>query len=133
MSALWQALDDDDDDEPARAANAALLDQLADAQALINDLHAQLDEQPRRTSSSPLHAMGRGLGGGVPNPDAPANVTLTEKAIEALHLCPIRAHERQMALVASGNPQAVALHRAVALWHAQRTAAAMFDALEETK
>lgn len=44
-----------------RAANAALLDQLADAQALINDLKAQLDDAPCATSTlSPSPKWGAG-------------------------------------------------------------------------
>jgi hypothetical protein len=58
-----------DDDAAAlrelRAANAALLDQLADAQRLIDDLKAQLDDAPRRVSASPLHRIGEGQGVGT--------------------------------------------------------------------
>lgn len=43
-----------------RAENQRLLDQLADAQALINDLKAQMDDTPRH--SSPLSTMERGRG-----------------------------------------------------------------------
>lgn len=61
-----------------------------------------------------------------PNPDAltdaPTNVALADKAREALHGDPIRAHERQMALVAAGDPQAVAIAAACALWLAARAA-----------
>ena len=52
--------------------------------------------------------------------DAPTNVWLTDKAREALHGDPIRAHERHMALVAAGDPHAVAIAEACRRWLAAR-------------
>lgn len=54
--------------------------------------------------------------------DAPSNVWLTDKAREALHGDPIRAHERHMALVAAGDPHAVAIAEACRRWLAAQNA-----------
>lgn len=52
--------------------------------------------------------------------DSPSNVWLTDKAREALHGDPIRSHERQMALVAAGDPHAVAIAEACRRWLASQ-------------
>ena len=50
-----------------RAANAALLERLEDAQRLIDDLKAQLDDAPRATSILSPSPLGRGVrGDGIP-------------------------------------------------------------------
>lgn len=107
MSALWSALDDidgyygsvpDDDDDG---------DVCIPAPVAI--------PRPARSAAVSTPANPDAL------TDAPSGVELSLKGREALHPSPIRAHERQMALVANGDPQAVALARACVLWLAQRT------------
>ena len=118
MSALWSALDDidgyygsvpdDDDDGDVR-------------------IPAATTSQPRPARHIPAAppALLPNIRPAVTIPDADDRPILypTDKAREALHPCPIRAHERQMALVANGDPQAVAIARACAIWLAARAAA----------
>ena len=108
MSALWSALDDID------GYYGSVPNDDDDGDVRI----------PAATTSQPRPARH------IPDADDRPILYPTDKAREALHGDPIRAHERQMALVANGDPQAVALARACALWLAARAAAA---SVEETK
>ncbi len=105
MSSLWQALDEMDDYfGPDKDG-----DELADEPARV-----------RHTSAARSNPDGLR--------DTPSNVYLTDKAREALHPDPIRAHERQMALVAAGDVNALELAAACALWQAARRARAEVEA-----
>jgi hypothetical protein len=103
MSALWQALEEID----SYFGTDADGDELADEPAR--------EVQARRANPDALT-------------DALTDVWLTDKAREALHPCPIRAHERQMALVAAGDVNALELAAACALWRSARAARAEVEA-----
>ena len=125
MSALWQALEEIDSyfgpdadgdelaDEPAREVKA----RRAYVRVAIGSSTPQRagTKIPRRANPDTLT-------------DEPSNVWLTDKAREALRPCPIRAHERQMALVASGDVNALELAAACALWRAAAAARAEVEA-----
>lgn len=55
------------------------------------------------------------------DPDAPAPVELSVKGREALHPCPIRARQRFQERIINGDPAALAIAAACALWQQQRT------------
>lgn len=108
MSALWQALDEidgfygpDDGDTDEQLAHRTPVVMLRPTPHL-------------RRPSAPANPDALN--------DAPSNVALTDKAHAALHPCPIRAHERQMAMVAAGDPQAVAIAEACRRWQAAQEA-----------
>jgi hypothetical protein len=113
MSALWQALEEID----SYFGTDADGDELADEPARVT---IRPTARVRRTTAARN------------NPDAltdePTDVWLTDKAREALHPCPIRAHERQMALVAAGDVNALELAAACALWRSARAARAEVEA-----
>jgi hypothetical protein len=112
MSSLWQALDEMDDYfGPDKDG-----DDLTDDPAPVSPPTARV----RHTSAARSNPDGLR--------DTPSNVYLTDKAREALHPDPIRAHERQMALVAAGDVNALELAAACALWRAARAARAEVEA-----
>jgi hypothetical protein len=124
MSALWQALEEIDSYFGPDADG----DELADEPARVTTRPAYV--RVAIGSSTPQRA-----GAKIPrraNPDALTDeltdVWLTDKAREALHPCPIRAHERQMALVAAGDVNALELAAACALWRSARAARAEVEA-----
>jgi hypothetical protein len=124
MSALWQALEEIDSYFGPDADGDELADEPArEVQARRVYARVAIGSTPQRAGAKiPRRA----------NPDALTDeltdVWLTDKAREALHPCPIRAHERQMALVAAGDVNALELAAACALWRSARAARAEVEA-----